>query len=171
VTTAICVVSVLVLLPLPAMADQQGVQDELLDHMSGNWVMTGTIGGAQVTHDLTAEWVLGHQYQRIHEVARELDNEGVPAYEAIIFIGWNETLSRYTCLWLDVTGSGAQFPEHTGYAEPATDELAFVFDTGDNSAIHTTFTYDRESDVWRWLIEIERGAEHTTFARVLLTRR
>ena len=168
--TLIRVVSVLLLLSPPAAAEPLGVQDDLLDHMSGNWVMTGTIGGNQVTHDLVAEWVLGHQYLRFHEVAREVDAEGAPAYESIVFIGWNETLGRYTCLWLDVTGSGAQFPEHTGYAEPATDKLAFVFATGDDSAIHTTFTYDRKSDVWHWLIEIERAEKHSIFARVLLTR-
>ena len=168
--TAIRVVTFLLLLSLPAVADQQGVQDELLDHMAGNWLMSGIIGGNQVTHDLVAEWVLGHQYLRFHEVARELDSEGVPAYEAIVFIGRHQATGRYTCLWLDVTGSGAQFPEATGYAEPADDELAFVFDTGDDSVIHTTFTYDRESDAWHWLIEIDRGAKHSIFARVSLTR-
>ena len=81
------VVSVLLLLSFPAVAEQQGVQDKLLDHMSGNWVMRGTIGGNQVTHDLDAGWVLGHQYLRFHEVAREVDGEGVSAYEAIVFIG------------------------------------------------------------------------------------
>jgi len=154
VNTAIRVVTVLVLLSLPAAAEQQGFQDELLDHMAGDWLMSGTIGGAQVTHDLVAEWVLGHQYLRFHEVAREVDSEG----------------SRYTCLWLDVTGSGGQFPEATGHAEPAVDELAFVFDTGDDSIIHTTFTYDRESDTWHWLIEIERGEKLSNFARVSLAR-
>ncbi len=168
--TAIRVVTILLLLSLPAVAEQQGFQDELLDHMAGNWLMSGTIGGTQVTHDLVAGWVLGHQYLRFHEVAREVDSGGVPAYEAIVFIGWNQPTSRYTCLWLDVTGSGGQFPEATGHAEPAVDELAFVFDTGDDSIIHTTFTYDRESDVWHWLIEIDRGAKHSTFARVSLTR-
>jgi len=71
---------------------------------------------------------------------------------------------------LDVTGSGAQFPDATGHAKPAVDELAFVFDTGDESVIHTTFTYHREADTWHWTIEIDRGAEHSTFASVSLTR-
>ena len=168
--TAIRVVTILMLLSLPAVAEQRGVQDELLDHMAGNWVMRGTIGGTQVTHDLVAEWVLGHQYLRFHEVAREVDSEGAPAYEAIVFIGWNQNLSRYTCLWLDVTGSGARFPDATGYAEPAGDKLAFVFDTGDESVINTTFTYDREADEWHWLIEIDQSAKRSTFARVSLTR-
>jgi len=169
--TAIRVVTLLLLLSFPAVAEQQGVQDELLDRMAGNWLMRGTIGGTQVTHDLVAEWVLGHQYLRFHEVAREVDSEGVPAYEAIVFIGWDQRTSRYTCLWLDVTGSGAQFPEATGYAKPAVDELAFVFGTGDASVIHTTFSYDRESDTWHWLIVVDRGAEHSTFAQVSLTRK
>jgi hypothetical protein len=107
---------------------------------------------------------------RFHEVAREVDSEGVPAYEAIVFIGWDQLTSRYTCLWLDVTGSGAHFPEATGYAEPAVDALAFVFDTGDATVIHTTFTYDQEADTWHWLIEIDRGAKQSTFASVSLTK-
>ncbi len=168
--TAIRVVTILLLLSLPAVAEQQGVHDELLDRMAGNWLMSGTIGGNQITHDIVAEWVLGHQYLRFHEVAREVDSEGEPAYEAIVFIGWEQLTGRYTCLWLDVTGSGAQFPEATGYAKPATDERAFVFDTGDDSVIRTTFTYDREADAWHWLIDIDRGAKHSTFARVSLTR-
>lgn len=164
------IMALCLLAPPLAAAQQQGFQDALLDQMVGNWVMNGTIGGAESTHDIVAEWVLGHQYLRFHEVAREVDSEGMPAYEAIVFIGWHQPTSRYTCLWLDVTGSGGQFPEATGHAEPAVDELAFVFDTGDGSIIHTTFTYDRESDVWHWLIEIDRGAKRTTFARVTLTR-
>ena len=71
------VVSVLLLLSLPAVAEQQGVQDKLLDQMSGTWVMRGTIGGNQVTHDLVAEWVLGHQYLRFHEVALNFPNTPV----------------------------------------------------------------------------------------------
>ena len=168
--TAIRVATILLLLCLPAVAEQQGFQDELLDHMAGNWLMSGTIGGSQVTHDLVAGWVLGHQYLRFHEVAREVDSEGTPAYEAIVFIGWDQRTSRYTCLWLDVTGSGARFPDATGYAEPAVDKLAFDFDTGDDSVIHTTFNFDRDLDAWRWLIDIDRGGERSTFARGSLKR-
>jgi len=169
-TTAFRGVTIALLLSLPAVAEPRGVQDELLDRMAGNWLMSGTIGGNQVKHDLVAGWVLGHQYLRFHEVAREVDSEGVPAYEAIVFIGWDQATSRYTCLWLDVTGSGAKFPDATGYAKPAADELAFVFDTGNDSTIHTTFTYDRELDTWHWLIDIDRGGELSTFARVSLAK-
>ncbi len=158
------------LLSLPAVAEGQGFQDALLDQLAGNWVLTGTIAGAETTHDIAAEWVLGHQYLRFHEVAREKDSEGAPAYEAIVFIGWDQPANRYACLWLDVTGGGGLSAEAIGHAEPGGDELAFVFDTGDNSVIHTTFAYNRETDTWQWLIDIDKGGERSTFARVTLTR-
>ena len=115
VNAAIRVVSVLLSLSLsfPAFAEQQGFHDALLDRMVGDWLLSGDIGGNQVIHDVAAEWVLGHQYLRFHEVAREVDSEGTPAYEAIVFIGWDHLTNRYTCLWLDVTGSGARFPDAT----------------------------------------------------------
>lgn len=169
--TLIRSLAIVTLLSLPAMAGPRGIQSELLDRMVGDWVLTGTIAGQRTTHDVTAEWVLGHQYLRLHEVARDTDDEGEPAYEAIVFLGREQATDRYTCLWLDVTGSGARFPDATGYAEPAADELAFVFDAGGDSVIHTTFDYDHEADMWRWLIDIDHGGKPSTFARVSLTRR
>ena len=53
----------------PATAEEPGFQDALLDHFAGKWVLQGTIAGGEVTHDITAEWVVGHQYLRFHEVS------------------------------------------------------------------------------------------------------
>ena len=49
----------------------------------------GTIARKDTTHDIVSEWVLGHQYLRIHERSREKDGKGQPQYEAIVFIGWD----------------------------------------------------------------------------------
>lgn len=168
--TAFGIATTCLLLPLSAATQQQGFQDALLDRLAGNWVLSGTIGGAESTHDIVAEWVLGHQYLRLHEVARETDDEGAPAYEAIVFIGWDAPTSRYSCLWLDVTGGGGLSAEAIGHAEPGGDELAFVFDLGDDAAIYNAFTYDRDADTWQWLIDNEDGGERSPFARVTLTR-
>jgi hypothetical protein len=168
--TALYVVAICLLVPAPAMAQQQGFQDSLLDQMVGSWVLKGTIDGAETTHDILAEWVLGHQYLRFHEVAREKDSSGAPAYEAIVFIGWDQPTGRYACLWLDVTGGGGLSAQAIGHAEPGVDELAFLFDTGDGSAIHTTFAYNREADTWQWLIDNDNEGRRSTFARVTLTR-
>jgi hypothetical protein len=55
---------------------------QLLNHLAGNWVLEGVLGKSQVTHDITAEWILNHEYLRLHEVSREKNKNGDPAYEA-----------------------------------------------------------------------------------------
>ena len=156
---------------MPSTAQQTGFQDELLDHFTGEWVMRGTIAGGEVTHDLVAEWVLDHQYLRFHELARERDADGKPAYESIVTIGWNEPKQRYACLWLDSTGGGGLNGDGMGHAVREGDALPFKFDMGEGAVFHTTFTYLRESDSWEWTMDSERGGELRPFARVTLTRR
>lgn len=151
-------------------AAQTGFQDPLLDRLMGTWVLRGTIAGAECTHDIASEWILGHQYLRIEEVARETESNGKPAYEAMVLVGWDEPTGRYACLWLDDTGGGGLSNGIIGYAGPGEDELAFVFETGAESAIHTTFAYRRENDTWQWLIDLENGEKRKSFARVTLTR-
>jgi hypothetical protein len=153
-----------------ALAQQQGFQDVLLDRMVGKWVLTGTIAGTEATHDVEAGWVLGHQYMRFHEVSRERTEDGGPAYEAIVFIGWDEPSSRYACLWLDLTGGGGLSAGAIGHAKPSGDDIPFVFDDGTGGAIHNTFRYNRDADSWSWLIDNERDGKRTPFARVSLSR-
>ena len=94
----------------PVTAQQSGLQDPLLDRLAGQWVMTGTIAGAEITHDIDAEWVLGHHYLRIKDTSRERTATGEPEYEAIVFIGWDETRKQYDCLWLDDASDGTRTP-------------------------------------------------------------
>ena len=148
---------------------QDGFQDELLGHLAGDWIMTGTIAGDEITHDLSAEWVLGHFYLVFHEVSRERTETGELAYEAIVTIGWDEPSGQYVCQWLDSTGgSGLKGP--LGYAKRNGDDLPFVFDDGTGGVILNTFSYHRDSDTWDWAIDITSGEERREFARVTLKR-
>src|SRR6266568_5078473 len=67
-------------------AQEPARKDPLLDHLAGNWILQGTIAGHETTHDIESEWVLNHEYLRIHEASREKNAQGQPAYEAIVFI-------------------------------------------------------------------------------------
>jgi hypothetical protein len=166
------IVASLVLVSCSASAQQPSpFQDPLLDHMIGKWVLQGTIGGRETTHDIVSAWVLGHQYVRIHEVSREKDADGRVAYEAIVFIGWDESSSRYACLWLDSTGGGGISAQAIGYAKRGGDELAFIFNGGDGSIFHTTFAYSKTADTWQWLMDGEESGKLEPFARVVLTRK
>lgn len=154
-----------------ALAQQTSLQDSLLVHSVGKWVLQGTIAGQQTTHDVDVAWVLAHQYLQIHEVSREKNADGSPAYEAIVYIGWDQQTSQYDCLWLDVTGGGGLTGQGIGHAKRDGDKIEFLFKGGDGSLFHTTFAYDQASDTWQWLMDGEENAKLQPFARVKLTRK
>ncbi len=163
--------AMLLLLSVTALADDPPMQDELLDRFAGTWLLQGTIAGGEVTHDIVAKWVLGHQYLSFHELSRETDTKGRPLYEATVFIGREAPDGRYACLWLDSTGgTGLNMPVTIGHAEPAGDVLAFVFHMPGGGVFHTTFIYKRDADTWDWTMDSERDGELSPFARVTLTR-
>jgi hypothetical protein len=163
--------ALLVLVSLSASAQQPPFQDPLLDHLIGNWVLQGTIGGKETTHDIVSEWVLGHQYVRLHEVSHEKNAKGQAAYEAIVFIGWDQSSSQYACLWLDSTGGGGLSAQALGYAKRSGDEIALVFKGKDGSIFHTTFAYNKGADTWEWLMDGEEGGKLQPFARVRLIKK
>ncbi len=165
------VAALMVVASLSASAQQGPLQDPLLDRLVGTWVLEGTIAGSQTTHDIQADWVLAHGYVRLHEVSRERDASGRPAYEAIVLVGWDQASGQYACMWLDSTGSNGLKGEAIGHATRAGDELPFLFKDGDGSLFHTTFAYDRGADSWRWIMDGEQGGKLVPFARVTLTRK
>ncbi len=168
-----CWLAALVLLALgsPARAQAPVFRDTLLDRMVGRWVLTGTIDGQQTTHDVTVDWVLNHGYIRLHEVSREKDAAGAPAYEAIVFLGADPGGRGLACLWLDSTGGTGLNGKAIGHAQPAGDRIPIVFEFPNGTSFHTTFAYDRATDSWRWLMDAQDGkGTLTPFARVTLSR-
>ena len=163
-------VPVLLLLLASAAPAQLATQETLLDHFAGDWVMTGTIAGEPVVHDVDADWVLAGHYLRFHDISRERVEGGERAYEATVFIGWDAEAEEFVCLWLDVTGGEGLASGVLGYAAPVGDTIPWVFDVGEY-AIHNTFVYHRAADSWEWTIVNVRGEERSEFARVTLERR
>ncbi len=168
--TSIIIILLIALVPFSGRAQQTTFQDSLLDKMAGKWVLQGTIANMQTTHDVDAEWVLGHQYMQIHEVSREKNPQGQPAYEAIVYIGWDQPASQYSCLWLDVTGGGGLSAQAIARAKKDKDRMEFLFTGSDGSPFHTTFVYDRSAQSWKWLMDGEVRGALEPFARVTLTR-
>ncbi|HVP91027.1 MAG TPA: hypothetical protein VMS75_07395 [Terriglobales bacterium] len=160
-----------VLVASSAPSQQTALQDPLVERLVGTWVLRGTIGGQQTTHDIVADWVLGREYVRLHEVSREKDATGRPAYEAIVFIGRDPGSDGYACLWLDSTGGGGLAGQAIGHAKRGVDAMAFVFKGSDGSLFHTTFAYDKAVDTWQWLMDGEEGGKLVPFARVRLTKK
>ncbi len=146
--------------------------ESLLDKMTGEWVMSGTIGKEQVTHDVFVDWILKRQYIRIHDVSREKDDDGELAYEAWIHLAWDKENAEYVVMWLDNTGTTNFAAEGVGHGKPAGDRIPFVWTFADGSGIHNTFAYDRASDTWSWTIDnVDKSEKPSPFARVTLKRK
>jgi hypothetical protein len=146
------------------------VAEPLLDRMVGKWVLAGTIAGKETTHDVEAEWVLRREYVQLHEVSRELNADGTPAYEAIVFISWDQSSREYACLWLDTTGSGGLSPAGIGRGRLSGDTIPFLFTPADGSRFHAKFIYAATTGTWQWVMDGEEGGKLEPFARVELTK-
>lgn len=142
--------------------------NELLDRITGTWVLEGTIAGKKTTHDVVATWVLNGQYVQLHEVSREQDAQGRPAYEALVYLTWEPSRGEYSCLWLDSTSNVGLSNGVLGRAKPSGDELQLLFKYRDGSTFHTTFSYDKKADTWQWKMDGEEKDKLVPFARVTL---
>jgi len=163
-------VTAALLAPAIAAAGETFTPDELLGRLAGSWILRGTIEGQPVTHDVDARWVLEGNYVQLHEVARETDGAGRPAYEAIVYLDWEPDPGEYSCLWLDSTaGGGLSAP--AGRAKPRGTEIPLRFEGSDGSRFHNTFAYEPDSDAWTWTLDSERDGRLEPFARVRLERK
>jgi hypothetical protein len=152
-----------------AMAQQAPTHSPLLDHLAGKWLMEGTVGKQQVTHELDAEWVLQHHYLRFREVSRDKNDKGEPQYDATVFIGWNEKTKQYACVWLDVYGGLTV--ESIGVATPKENEVDFVFtnEQGEKSFTNS-FIYDPKTNTWENRLDNILKGEAKPFARFKLRK-
>lgn len=152
-----------------AAAQQPPVDSPILDHLVGNWVLTGTIAGRQTTHDITGEWVANHHFMRLHEVSREKTAEGRPQYDAFIHIGWNPQTKTYPIIFLDNFWTVSA--EAIGEASAKENELPFLWkDEKGNVTFSNQFLYDPKSDSWQWIMDNVVNGQHKPFGRVKLTR-
>jgi hypothetical protein len=169
--TNFVILALTIMASFSASAQQPTHPDPLLDRMTGHWILHGTLAGRETTHDIESNWVLNHEYVRIHETSREKNAQGQTAYEAIVFIEWDESTRQYKCMWLDSTAGGGLSAQTIAEGKRSGDEIAFVFRSPDGSSIHTTFAYNKTTDTWLWLIDNEQGGKLTPFAHVKLVRK
>ena len=121
-------------------------RDELMDKLVGNWKLTRKIRGRTVENTVRAEWVLNHQFLLVH-----MKDVAVPStYEAMVFIGYDNTSERYVVHWLD--HFGGRFSETLGYGVRSGNSIKFVFEYPDGP-FHNTFTWDEKTGDWDFLLQ------------------
>lgn len=122
------------------------LKDELLDKLAGNWKSTGKIGNRVVGYQIKADWTLQHQFLEVHMT----DAASPPAYEARVFIGYDNTSERYVAHWIDVFGG--RWSETLGYGTRSGNAIRFVFEYPDGP-FHTTFTWAAETGTWKMMMQ------------------
>jgi len=157
-----------VLLSSPSLAQTPAEwRDSLADHLGGTWKVDGQIMGHDAHHEINAEWVLNHQFIRIHEKTAAAAPASEHRYEAIWFLGYDAVSERYVLHLLDIFGG--RFSETLGYGTRNGNEIRFVFEYPDGP-FHTTFRWSSENMAWQWLLEQkDKDGKWASFAELKLT--
>src|ERR1700675_3428601 len=137
--------SIALLIPLPhaSLAPQTPEwHDDLVDRMTGAWKLQGPVMGHTGHHDVEAEWVLNHQFLRIHEKTAANAPADEHPYEATWFLGYDPVSEKYVLHLFDVFG--ARFSETLGYGTRDGNSIHFTFEYPDGP-FHTTFRWSPES--------------------------
>jgi len=143
-------------------------KDDFVDHMAGTWKMEGQVMGRPAHHELQAEWVLNHQFLRIHEKTSADAPASESRYEAMWFLGYDAVSERYVLHLLDVFGT--RYSETLGYGVRDGEAIRFVFEYPDGP-FHTTYRRLAEKDSWQWRMEQkDKDGNWTSFADLRLTR-
>jgi hypothetical protein len=134
-------------------------QDSTLDRLVGHWNVERTMEGRTTSSDLRGEWVLNHQYLLLHYQQPHLPS--ATAYEAMVFIGYDNASERYVAHWIDVFGG--RFSETLGYGIRNGNAVHFVFEYPDGP-FHNTFTFDPVKGSWTSLLRTKNAkGEWVTF--------
>ena len=142
-------------------------KDDLADHLAGAWTLTGQVRGRDAHHDVQAEWVLNHQFLRIHEKTAPPAPASERRYEAIWFLGYDSVSERYVLHLMDVFGT--RYSETLGYGTRDGNSIRFVFEYPDGP-FHTTYRWSPETGSWQWLLEQkDKDGKWTNFADFKLT--
>jgi hypothetical protein len=139
-------------------------KDELLENLAGDWKLARQIRGQTLENTVQVDWVLNHQFLRIH-----MKDVATPArYEAMVFVGYDNTSDRYVAHWIDVFGG--RFSETLGYGKRDGNSIKFVFEYPDGP-FHNTFSWNAAGKTWTFLMEQKnKEGKWTTFATDTLRR-
>jgi hypothetical protein len=135
------------------------LKDPFLDNFVGDWSVSRQMGnGRNIETTVRGEWVLKHQFVELHYGAGDRAGE----YEALVFIGFDETAKSYVCHWLDVFGGHYSAVGH-GKLDPNLLGIEFRFDSKEG-LLTNKFAFDAETKNWTSLIRQEENGQWKIFA-------
>lgn len=106
---------------------REGADDAFLDGMAGDWVMEGQVMGDPVRYRAHGERVLTGAWMEMHMVDA---NATPPAYEARVFLGWDDEAHDYIAHWLDDFGASGARVAGRGVGDGDTLTILFPYADG-----------------------------------------
>ncbi len=147
-----------------ASAQDRTFNDPFIQQLAGDWTLTRQIRGKEVENTVHAEWVLNHQFLQVHMK----DSAQPPAYEALIYVGYQHAEQRYVVHWLDVYGGKGSA---IGYGKRSGDsiEVAFQYEDG---PFFNALTWDTLGQSWTFKMEsVNKDGKRQLFAIDTLRRK
>jgi hypothetical protein len=144
--------------PLPSQfagGPSQRFDDDLIEHLVGDWNLVRKIRGKEERNRVKAEWILHHQFLQVHMQ----DAADPPQYEALVIIGYSRADDRYLAHWCDTWGSKYSTD---GYGQRSADSIEFEFHFPDGPFFNT-FTWDPAAKGWTFLMQNQDASGKRTF--------
>ncbi len=145
---------------------QPPLHSDLLDQLVGfSWDLTGSVRGQPENWCMEradAEWVLGHQFLRIHR--KQIDGP----VETVIHVGYDTVSERYVSIRLD--SFNARGAETIGYGIRNGDKLQFTYEYPSGPFKETSRVGMPSEKTWQFLVESKVRGNWTTFSTVTLHR-
>jgi hypothetical protein len=143
----------------PAAGPPPKLKDPFLDNLVGDWRVERRFGNGRMDENTVhAEWVLDHHFLELHY----LDVAMPPAYEAIVFIGYNAGEQSYVCHWIDSFG-GEFSALGSGKVDSETHAVEFTFNYKDGPFTNK-FSFDPVTRTWTSLMRHKEKGDWKLFA-------
>lgn len=140
---------------------------QFLNHMVGEWTLTGVMGEIDLYQRVSADWVLGGNYLRMQVNSTAPAENPTASYEAIYHFGYNQDHGIYIMHLLDTTEVPMDCT--VGRAQRLADSLPFLFQY-EGTPFHNTFTWFPEPREWTSIQTYEQDGIMKTFATKRLSR-
>ncbi len=132
--------------------------DDLLDNLVGKWEASATVHKAKFTLRFDVDWVLNHQYLRVHFISNEIVPWLKVPFESQSFFGYDRMKKRYTFHELTVHGDSGPYEEALSGADRTGDEFLLVKKQADaDRVIVQIFSWNPDSGTWRIVSRLLEG--------------
>ena len=140
---------------------------DFLDHLVGQWLLTGKMGEVPLRQEVSARWTLGGNFLWIYFKSIAPEDNPTASYEAVYHLGFNEDEQLFVMHLLDTTEVPTECAMGLGRREG--NSIPFLFEYG-QTPFTNTFTWHPDRGIWSFLQSYEEDGRQKIFAEKEMAR-